>query len=42
MLTIGLPFYNASKTLAWAIQSVFAQSYQDWELLLVDDGSKDH
>ncbi len=42
MLTIGLPFYNASKTLAWAIQSVFAQSYQDWELLLVDDGSTDH
>jgi len=42
MLTIGLPFYNASETLAWAIQSVFAQSFQDWELLLIDDGSTDH
>ena len=39
--TIGLPFYNNEKTLADAIRSVFAQSFQDWQLILVDDGSQD-
>lgn len=41
-VSIGLPFYNAADTLADAIRSVFAQTYQDWELLLVDDGSTDN
>lgn len=40
-ITIGIPFYNAELYLADAIRSVFAQTYQDWELLLVDDGSTD-
>jgi len=40
-LTVGIPFLNAESTLAAAIRSVFAQTYQDWELLLVDDGSSD-
>lgn len=40
-ISIGIPFYNAEKYLADAIRSVFAQTYQDWELLLVDDGSTD-
>ncbi|WNH12227.1 glycosyltransferase family 2 protein [Thalassobellus suaedae] len=40
-ITIGLPFYNAEKHLELAIKSVFAQTYQDWELLLIDDGSTD-
>lgn len=40
-VTIGLPFYNAESYLAGAIQSVFAQTHTDWELLLVDDGSTD-
>lgn len=40
-ITIGIPFYNAEKFLADAIRSVFAQIYQDWELILVDDGSTD-
>ncbi|NOY42646.1 MAG: glycosyltransferase family 2 protein [Planctomycetes bacterium] len=39
--TIGLPFYNNEETLADAIRSVFAQSFQDWELILIDDGSQD-
>jgi glycosyltransferase involved in cell wall biosynthesis len=34
-------FLNAGKFLAEAVESVFAQTYQDWELLLVDDGSSD-
>jgi glycosyltransferase involved in cell wall biosynthesis len=40
-VTIGLPFYNCERTLAYALQSVFAQTYPDWQLLLVDDGSTD-
>ena len=35
-------FLNEEKYLAEAIGSVIAQSYADWELLLVDDGSTDH
>jgi len=41
-VTVGIPFYNAAHTLPDAIRSVFAQSFQDWELVLVDDGSTDH
>jgi glycosyltransferase involved in cell wall biosynthesis len=34
-------FLNAEKFIQEAIQSVFAQTYEHWELLLVDDGSSD-
>lgn len=40
-ISIGIPFYNAEKYLALAITSVINQSYQDWELILLDDGSSD-
>ena len=40
-LTIGLPFYNNQDTLSDAIRSIFAQSYTNWELILIDDGSQD-
>jgi glycosyltransferase involved in cell wall biosynthesis len=40
-VSIAIPFYNAERFLPDAIRSVFAQTYQDWELLLVDDGSTD-
>jgi glycosyltransferase involved in cell wall biosynthesis len=41
LLSIGLPFYNNESTLEDAVKSVFAQTFEDWELLLVDDGSTD-
>lgn len=40
-VSVGLPFYNNESTLLNAIRSVFAQTFDDWELLLVDDGSMD-
>ena len=42
MITIGIPIYNTEAYLADAIKSVLVQTYQDWELILVDDGSKDN
>jgi len=40
-VTIGLPFLDARRFLADAVRSVFAQTHDDWELLLIDDGSAD-
>jgi glycosyltransferase involved in cell wall biosynthesis len=40
-VSIGIPFLNARRYLADAVRSVFAQTHDDWELLLVDDGSSD-
>jgi len=40
-ITIGIPFYNAERYFEEAIKSIFAQTYQDWELILIDDGSTD-
>ena len=41
LVTIGIPFFNAQQYLAFAIHSVISQSYTNWELILVDDGSTD-
>lgn len=41
MISIGIPFYNAEFTLLDSVRSVFAQTYEDWELILIDDGSTD-
>ena len=41
MVSIIVPVYNTEKFLRRCIDSVLAQTYQDFELLLIDDGSKD-
>lgn len=40
-ITVGLPFFNDERYLENAIRSIFAQSIDNWKLLLVDDGSSD-
>jgi glycosyltransferase involved in cell wall biosynthesis len=40
-VSVVVSFWNAEPFLREAIDSVFAQTFDDWELLLVDDGSTD-
>lgn len=41
-ISIVMPAYNAEKTIEQAIRSVIAQTFEDWELLVVNDQSKDN
>lgn len=41
LVTIAIPFYNPGPVFEDAVKSVFAQTYPNWELLLVNDGSTD-
>lgn len=41
LVSIVMPAYNAAATIRQSIESVFAQTYPNWELLVVDDSSSD-
>lgn len=41
MISVIMPVYNVEDYVAEAIESVRQQSYGEWELLLIDDGSTD-
>jgi glycosyltransferase involved in cell wall biosynthesis len=40
-LTIGISFKNPGKYFESTLKSIFAQTFTDWELILMDDGSID-
>lgn len=41
-ISIIVPIYNAEKTIEKCINSILKQTYPDYELLLINDGSKDN
>ncbi|MGM0432585.1 MAG: glycosyltransferase family 2 protein [Spirochaetota bacterium] len=42
MVSVIIPVYNRRKLLYEAVSSVFSQTHQDFELIVVDDGSQDN
>ena len=40
-ISIIIPVYNADATLKQCVDSILSQEFKDFELLLIDDGSKD-
>ena len=40
-VSIIIPFYNAQEFLDKTLQSVFTQTYEGWECIMIDDGSTD-
>lgn len=41
LVSVVMPVYNCEKYLETAVESVIGQTYENWELILVDDGSTD-
>lgn len=41
-ITVLMPVFNAEKYIGQAIESILGQTFQDFELVIIDDGSTDH
>lgn len=41
LISVVLPVYNAGTTLPQALASIYHQTFREWELILIDDGSTD-
>ena len=42
LVSVLMPCYNSARTLPMALGSLLAQTYENWECVIVDDGSTDH
>ena len=42
LVSVVMPAYNAERTISETIESVLKQTYQNFELIIVDDASTDH
>jgi glycosyltransferase involved in cell wall biosynthesis len=41
LVSVIMPCFNAAGTVRRAVASMLAQTFEDWELIVVDDGSAD-
>ena len=42
MISIVIPAYNAEPYLEETVNSVLEQTLEDWEIIIINDGSKDN
>lgn len=42
LISVVIPTYNHARSLPFCLESIFAQTYKNVEIIVVDDGSTDH